>query len=98
MIQPCGFLSAIWLCRFHQSFQGLHILQVVQRLVDGRFGYEGRVRGTRVIQQTPEWLQPDGSLPDVLMAVELRATRCLGIVAVPDKYVLQANRAIELIE
>ncbi len=56
------------------------------------------MRQPRIIQQAAKRLQPDASLPDVLMPVELRSARGLGIIAMPDVNILQANGAIELIE
>jgi hypothetical protein len=52
-------------------------------LIDRRFRYKGSVGQTEIIEQAAERFLPDGSLSDVLMAVEFRAARGLGIIAVP---------------
>jgi hypothetical protein len=49
-------------------------------LIDGGFGDEGAVGKARVVEQTLEWRESDGSLTDVLMAVEPGAARCLRII------------------
>jgi hypothetical protein len=82
----------------HHFLQRIHIRQIVQRLVNRRLGNEGRMRQPRIVQQSPKCLQPDASLPDVLMPVQLRSARGLGVVAMPDVNILQADGAIELIE
>ena len=38
----------------------------------------------RIVEQPAERLDAHGSLPDVLVPVELRSARGLGVVAVPD--------------
>jgi hypothetical protein len=55
----------------YKDFQRVHVRQVIERLVDGSFGDECRVRGARVVHQAAERLQPDTSLPDLLVTVEL---------------------------
>ena len=51
-----------------------------------------------VIEQTAEGFQADASLPDVLMAVELRSARGFCVVAMPDVNVLEPDGAIKLVE
>ncbi len=81
-----------------QLLQRIHIGQIVQRFVDRGLGNEGCVRHSRIVQQSAKRLQADASLTDVLMAVELRPTFGLGVVAVPDVNILQPYGALELIE
>ena len=51
----------------------------------------------RVIQQAPERLDADGSLPYVLVTVEFRSTLSLGVVAVPDTHRVKADRRADLL-
>jgi len=68
----------------YQALQRPHIPLLITNLVDGSFGDEGAVGEALVVEQTAEGLNADGSLPDVLVPVELGATRRFGVVAVPD--------------
>ena len=47
----------------------------------------------RIIQQPSKWLQPNRPFADMLMPVQLRSARRLGIVAMPYMDILQADRA-----
>jgi hypothetical protein len=53
----------------YQRLQNGHVLQIVTRLVDGRFRDEGRMLGTRIIQQSPKSLPADGAPADMLVAI-----------------------------
>ena len=52
---------------------------------------EGGMRKAQVIEQNAKRLFADHSLSNVLVAVEFGAARGLGVVAVPDLHVVQAN-------
>ncbi len=54
------------------------------------------VRKALVIQQPPKRLDPNRSLPDVLMPVELRPARRLGVVAVPNTDRVQPDSRLGL--
>jgi hypothetical protein len=82
--------------RFHQPLQRVHIPAVIARLVNWCFRDESRMCQPRIIQQPAEWLNSNRALSDVLMAVQLRAPRGFGIIAMPDPNVLQTNCAVEL--
>lgn len=62
----------------------LDVAAVVAGLIDGRFGDEGAVGEAGVVQQAAEGWEADGSLSNVLVAVEAGAARSFGIVHVPD--------------
>jgi hypothetical protein len=79
--------AAYWLWSPHQLFQRSHISPVVTGFVNRGFGDEGGVRESRIVQQSTEWLAPNSSLPDVLMAVELRSASGFRVVAMPDGHV-----------
>src|SRR5437016_6049490 len=66
----------------YQRFQCSHISASIAGLINWRLSDKRSVFESRIVQQAPEWLRPDCSLPDVLVAVELRSARCLGIVTV----------------
>ena len=68
----------------HQPLQRAHIALLVAGLVDRSFGDEGAVVETRIVEQPAERIESHGSLPDVLVAIELGTARGFGIVAVPD--------------
>src|ERR1017187_3016119 len=82
----------------HQFLQRVHIHQVVQRLNDGSFRDECRICQALVIEQATEGLQADGSLANILVAIELRAALGLGVVAMPHVHVAQSDGALHLIE
>jgi len=73
---------------FDQALQRIDVHQVVERLVDRRLGDEGSVNESWIVEQAAEWFKADASLPDVLVAVELRSAGGLGIVAMEDVDVL----------
>ncbi len=52
----------------------------------------------RIVQQPAKRLQPNGSLPDMLMPVQLRSAGRLGVIAVPHTHVLEAHSRIELLQ
>src|ERR1019366_1846396 len=82
----------------HQSLQRVNVRQIIQRFVDGSFRDECRICQALVIEQATEGLQPDGSLANILVAIELRAALGLGVVAMPHVHVAQSDGALQLIE
>src|ERR1017187_4239732 len=82
----------------HQFLQRVHIYQVVQRLNDGSLRDECRICQALVIEQATEGFQPDGSLADILVAVQVRAALGLGVVAMPHVHIAQSDGAFQLIE
>ena len=54
-----------------QALEGAHIALFVAVVVHGGFGDEGGVGEPRIVEQAAKGLFADGSLPDVLMAIEL---------------------------
>src|SRR5690348_15579420 len=79
---------------FNERFQGVDIAPVVAGLVDRRFRDEGGVGQAGIVQQPPKRLKPDSSLPDMLVAIQARAASRLGVVAVPDAHLGEANGRI----
>ena len=55
----------------HKALQHANVALFVARLIYGSLGNEGCVGKARIVQQTAEWLNADGSLSNVLMPVEL---------------------------
>ena len=51
-----------------------------------------------VVEQTAERLEPDTSLPDVLMAVEFRTARGFSVVAMPEVDILEADGAVKSVK
>src|SRR5580658_2600532 len=45
----------------------------------------------RIVEQAPERLKAHGSLPDMLVAIELRSARRLGVVTVPHAHGLEGH-------
>src|ERR1017187_9492245 len=82
----------------YQFLQRVHIHQVVQRLNDGSLRDECRICQALVIEQATEGFQPDGSLADILVAIQVRAALGLGVVAMPHVHVAQSDGAFQLIE
>jgi hypothetical protein len=54
------------------------------------------MRQARIIQQASESRGTDGSLADVLMAVEFRAKSSFCVIAVPNRNVLEADQLVNL--
>ncbi len=50
----------------------------------------------QIVEQDAEGLKTNGSLADVLMAIELRSASGFGVVAVDHSNVIQANRRVEM--
>lgn len=67
----------------HKSLERLDVSAIVAGFVDRRFGDEGGMGQAQIIQQDAEGLAADHSLADMLVAVQLRTTSGLGIVAMP---------------
>ena len=53
------------------------------------------MRGARIVQQAAEEFEADGSLPDVLVTIELGTASGLGVVAMPDGNVFEADSPVE---
>ena len=53
---------------------------------------------SQIVQQNAKWFDANRSLPDVLMAVELRSSRRLGIVAMNNLHIVQSNGCIEMLQ
>jgi hypothetical protein len=58
------------MCADHRQHR-LQVAAVVVRLVDGGFGDEGAVGEAGIVEKAAKGGEADGSLADVLMAVEL---------------------------
>src|SRR5207237_3314144 len=82
----------------HQRLQRFDVAQIVARIINWRFCDEGCVRQPRIIQQTAKWLQPNGSLANVLVAVELGCERRLSIVAMPDRNIAESDDPIQMLQ
>lgn len=82
----------------YEILQSLDISTVVSGAIDGRLSNESGVGQAQIIEQDAERLFANGSLPYMLMAVELGPTRRLRVVAVNNFYVVQANGCIEMLE
>src|SRR5919108_3892385 len=54
------------------------------------------MRKSGVVQQPPERFQSDTSLPDVLVAVELRTARRLGVIAMPHANILESHGRVQV--
>ncbi len=52
----------------------------------------------KIVEQNSKCLFADSSLPDLLMAVELRTARRFGVVAVPYLDAIQADSRIEMLQ
>src|SRR5262249_54891985 len=74
---------------FKESLQGSDIPAIVSRSVHRRLRDEGNMLKSRVIQQAAEWLRPDSSLANMLVAVKLRSSPGLGVVAVENGHTLE---------
>src|SRR5579872_2992800 len=70
---------------------------IIPRLVNRRLGDERSMRQTQIVQQHTESLLPDGSLPDVLVPIQLRSPSSLGVIAVPHLHAIQSNRGVEML-
>src|SRR6185312_12973029 len=68
-----------------------HVSLIVARFIDRGFGNESAVAETFVVKQCSERLDADGSLPDVLMPVQLRAARGFGVITVPHSNIVQTD-------
>src|ERR1700722_1895945 len=82
----------------HQPLQCIHVSAIVSRLVNRRLGNEGSMGQPEIVQQNAEWFFSNGSLPDMLMAVKLRSTRGLGVVAVDNANIVQPDSCVEMLE
>ena len=67
----------------HKTLQHVHIALFVPRCIDRGFGDKGAVAPAGVVEDAAKRLRAHGSLPDVLMPVQLRSALGLGIVTVP---------------
>src|ERR1019366_8110364 len=82
----------------HQFLQRVNVRQIIQRFVDGSFRDECRICQALVIEQATEGLQPDGSLANILMAIQVRAALGRGVIAMPHVHIAQSYGALQLIE
>ena len=82
----------------HKLLEGVDIPAVVAGLIDGGFSDEGDVSEAWIVEQNTEWFDADGTFSNVLMAVELRSSGSLGVVAMDDFHMVQANRPIEMLQ
>src|SRR6202046_1433314 len=82
----------------HKVLEGVDIPAVVAGLVDGGFSDEGDMSEAWVVEQNAEWFDADATFSNVLMAVELRSARGLGVVAMDDFHMVQANGRIEMLQ
>ena len=71
----------------HEFFQDGDVAAVVAGLIDGRFGDEGGVGETEIVEQDAEGRKANSSLSDVLVTIQLGSAGSLGVVAVNDFYV-----------
>jgi hypothetical protein len=88
--------AEIWQGLTHQLLQRFNIPTVVAGLVDRGFGDEGSVCEAKIVQQDAERLFADGSLPDLLVAIEFLAAAGLGVVAVNHLHMAQADGCIDV--
>ena len=82
----------------HKLLEGVDIPAVVAGLIDGGFSDEGDMSEAWMVEQNAEWFDPDGTFSNVLMAVELRSSRSLGVVAMDDFHMVQSNGRIEMLQ
>src|ERR1700722_20814468 len=82
----------------HKLLEGVDIPAVVAGLIDRGFSDEGDMSEARVVEENAEWFAADGTFSNVLMAVELRSSRSLGVVAMDDFHMVQANGRIEMLQ
>src|SRR5580704_14396639 len=82
----------------HKVLEGVDIPAVVAGLIDGGLSDEGDMSEAWVVEQTAEGFDADGTFSDVLMAVELRSPRSLGVIAMDDFHMVQANGRIEMLQ
>src|SRR3979490_1134010 len=80
----------------YQLLQCLHIPAIVAWLVYRGFGDEGSMGQPQVIQQDAKGFFANGSLPDVLVAIQFRAAGGFGVIAVPDFDIVQADGGVEM--
>ena len=69
-----------------------HVPRLISRLIHRRLRDEHRLGKSLIVQQTPERLGPDRTFTDMLMPVQLRPARRLGVVAVPHLDSLKPDR------
>src|SRR5580704_12186847 len=82
----------------HKVLEGVDIPAVVAGLIDGGFSDERDMSEAGAVEQNAEWFNADGTFSNVLMAVELRSSRSLGVVAMDDFHMVQANGRIEMLQ
>src|SRR6185437_12476264 len=84
------------LASLHEALERAYVARLVATVIHRGFSDEGGVRETRILEQPPKRLLPDGSLPDVLVPVELRPARRLRVVAVPHAHRIESDRRLNL--
>src|ERR1700691_6576496 len=80
----------------HQFLQSFNIPAVVAGPRDRSLGDEGGVRQAEIVEQDAKRLFADSSLSDLFVTVELRSTRGLGVIAMNDFHIVQANACVEM--
>src|SRR5579864_7179101 len=55
------------------------------------------MRSARIVQEAPKWFQADAAFADMLMSIQPGSSRGLGVVAVPDWDMVQANRVLQVL-
>src|SRR5215472_11168297 len=86
------------LCFRDQFLQRANISAVIARIIDRRLCNEGRVSQTEIIQQHAERFLPNHSLPDMFVPIQLRSTRRLGVIAMPDLDAAQSDGGIQMLQ
>ena len=81
-----------------QLLEGFDVSAVVAGLVDGSFGDEGGVCEAEIVEQDAEGFDADGSLPDVLVAVEFGSAGSFGVIAMDYFYIVQADGSVEMLQ
>ena len=82
----------------NQLLEGFDVSAVVTGFVDGSFRDEGGVCEAEIVEQDAEGFDADGSLPDVLVAIEFGSAGSFGIIAMNYFYIVQADSSVELLQ
>jgi hypothetical protein len=82
----------------NQLFQLCDIPSIVAWLLNRSFGDERRMRETQIVEQDPKWFPANASFSNLLMAVEFRTARRLGVIAMNHLHVIQPDRGVEFAE
>src|SRR5882724_8585784 len=82
----------------YQSFQRVHVPQVISRIVNRRLCDECSVLQPPIIQQGSKYLQSEPAPTNVLMPVEAGPAFRLRVIAMPHAHVLEPDRTIKMLE